>query len=128
MRLRTKRVYAKAERLDGRRILIDRLWPRGLSKEDATIDFWAKSVAPSHELRRWYGHEHSKWDEFRRRYHAELKANPEGLAEVRAHFGASTATLLFGSKEEELNNATALREYLESPAKNRRKKRASARR
>ncbi len=114
MRIRTKRIYEEPARSDGRRILIDRLWPRGISKDAAQIHSWDKSVAPSHELRRWYQHEPSKWEEFRRRYFAELDANPEGLAELRAHLGQGTATLLFGSKEERLNNATALREYLES--------------
>ncbi len=114
VRIRTKRIYEEPARSDGRRILIDRLWPRGMSKGAAQIHSWAKSVAPSHELRRWYQHEASKWEEFRRRYFAELDANPEGLAELRAHLGSGTATLLFGSKEERLNNATALREYLES--------------
>ena len=117
MRIQTKRIYEKPARSDGHRILIDRLWPRGLSKDAAQIHFWARSVAPSHKLRRWYQHEPSKWDEFRQRYFAELEANPEGLAELRAHLGSGTATLLFGSKEERLNNATALRDYLESSAK-----------
>ena len=112
MRIRTKRVYETPARSDGRRILIDRLWPRGVSKAAAKIDFWAKSVAPSNELRRWYGHEPAKWEEFRRRYFAELKANPAGMAELRAHLGRGTVTVVFGSKETRLNNATALREYL----------------
>ncbi len=117
MRIQTKMIYEKPARSDGHRILIDRLWPRGLSKDAVKIHFWARSVAPSHELRRWYQHEPSKWDEFRQRYFAELDVNPEGLAELRAHLGSGTATLLFGSKEECLNNATALRDYLESSAK-----------
>ncbi|MDJ0846815.1 MAG: DUF488 family protein [Myxococcota bacterium] len=112
MQIRTKRVYEAPARSDGRRILIDRLWPRGLSKEKARVDFWAKSVAPSHELRRWYRHEPAKWDEFRARYFLELDANPEGVAELRERLGRGTVTLLFGSKEEQLNNAAALREYL----------------
>jgi len=113
VRLRTKRVYERPERADGQRILVDRLWPRGLSKASARIDYWAKAVAPSTTLRRWYGHEPARWKEFRKRYFAELDANPTGLAELRAHLGAGTVTLLYGSKEERLNNATALREYLE---------------
>ena len=111
--IRTKRAYEKPARSDGRRILIDRLWPRGLTKEAAKVSFWARGVAPSTELRRWYRHEPSKWDEFRRRYFAELEANPEGLAELRAEFGSGTVTFVFASKEERLNNAAALREYLE---------------
>ena len=88
MRIRTRRVYAPPGRGEGRRILI--------------------------ELRRWYRHEPARWDEFRRRYFAELDANPEGMAELRANLGRGTVTLLFGSKEERLNNAAALREYLEA--------------
>ena len=113
MTIRTKRVYEPPARSDGRRILVDRLWPRGLSKEAARVDFWAKSVAPSNELRRWYQHDPKKWIAFRRRYFAELDANPDGLEELRGQLRSSANTLLFGSKEERLNNATALREYLE---------------
>jgi uncharacterized protein YeaO (DUF488 family) len=112
-RIRTRRIYEAASRSDGRRILIDRLWPRGVSKEKAQLHFWARSIAPSDGLRKWYRHEPSKWDEFRRRYFAELDANAEGLAELRAELGTGAVTLVFGSKEERLNNAAALREYLE---------------
>ena len=113
MKLQTKRIYLAPARSDGRRILIDRLWPRGVSKEAAQIDFWAKAVAPSHELRRWYGHAPDKWDEFQRRYFAELDANPEGLAALRAALGRGTNTFVFSSKEEELNNARAICNFLE---------------
>ena len=113
MELRTKRIYDEPSRSDGRRILIDRLWPRGVSKENAKIDFWAKSVAPSTELRKWYQHDPEKWPEFRDRYFAELDANPEGLAELRTHLDNEHVTIVFSSKEERLNNASALREYLE---------------
>ena len=113
MKIHTKRIYEGAVASDGRRILIDRLWPRGVSKEKAKVDFWARAVAPSNELRQWYRHDHAKWEEFRRRYFAELEANPEGVAELRARLGRGTVTLLFGSKEEVFNNAGALREYLE---------------
>ncbi len=115
MHLRTKRIYDEPARSDGRRILIDRLWPRGVSKEAAQINFWAKAVAPSNELRQWYQHDSSKWAEFRDRYFAELDSNPEGVAELRSQLGSGVVTLLFSSKEERLNNASALREYLESP-------------
>jgi len=114
MELRTKRIYEKPLRSDGRRVLIDRLWPRGVSKSDASIDAWAKDVAPSNELRRWYQHDAQKWPEFRRRYFAELDSNPEQVAELRASLGEETATLVFSSKETALNNATALKEFLES--------------
>ena len=114
MDLRTKRVYEDPKRSDGRRILIDRLWPRGVSKEAARIDFWAKAVAPSTELRQWYQHDPEKWDEFRKRYFAELDANPEGVEELCSELGSRSATLVFSSKEERLNNASAVLEYLES--------------
>jgi uncharacterized protein YeaO (DUF488 family) len=120
VRIHTKRIYDPPARTDGRRILIDRLWPRGLSKARARIDFWAKSVAPSTKLRRWYGHEPGKWQEFRRRYFAELDANPAGLADLRSQLGTGTVTFVFGSKETRLNNASALREYVEGRMNSRR--------
>ena len=113
MKIRTKRVYDPPAVADGRRILIDRLWARGLSKTKARIDYWAKDIAPSTALRKWYGHDPDKWKEFRKRYFAELDANPGGLAALRAHLGRGTVTLLFSSRETRLNNASALREYLE---------------
>lgn len=114
MRIRTKHIYELPEGVDGRRILVDRLWPRGLTKSAVRIHYWAKAIAPSTQLRRWYGHDPAKWKEFRRRYFAELDANPSGLADLRRHLGRGTTTLLYSSKEERLNNATALREYLEA--------------
>ena len=113
MRLQSKRVYLPAARSDGRRILIDRLWPRGLTKEVAAIDYWAKSISPSNELRKWYQHDPAKWIEFRRRYFAELDSHAEGVAVLRGELGRGANTILFASKEERLNNATALIEYLE---------------
>ncbi len=114
MQLRTKRIYLEADESDGTRILIDRLWPRGVSKAAARVDFWAKSVAPSNDLRKWYQHEPARWDTFRERYCSELDSNPVGVAELRAQLSAGTTTILFASKEEALNNATALVEYLEA--------------
>jgi len=113
MTIRTKRIYDPVATSDGRRILVDRLWPRGLSKADAKVDFWARAIAPSDALRKWYQHDHDKWPEFRKRYFAELDGNPDGVAELREHLGGRTVTLLFSSRETELNNAAALREYLE---------------
>ena len=112
MRIHIKRIYDKANRTDGTRILVDRLWPRGIRKEAAEIVFWAKDVAPSNELRRWYNHDHSKWRAFKKRYFAELEANPEGIAELKKHLGKKV-TFLFSSKELKLNNAAALKEYFE---------------
>jgi uncharacterized protein YeaO (DUF488 family) len=114
MRLRLKRVYEPPSDTDGMRILVDRLWPRGLSKAEAKIDFWAKAVAPSAELRRWYGHEREKWPEFQGKYIIELQNNPEAVHELIAKIGNGNATLLFGSKETSLNNAAVLKDYLEA--------------
>jgi uncharacterized protein YeaO (DUF488 family) len=116
--LRAKRAYEPPAASDGRRILIDRLWPRGLTKQKARIDYWARAIAPSDSLRKWYKHDTAKWAEFRRRYFAELDANAEGVAALREHLGVN-ATLVFGSREERINNASALLEYL---AKRRRPK------
>ena len=112
MRIAIKRAYEKPARSDGRRILVDRLWPRGLTKENAKIDFWAKEVAPSNAVRRWYGHAPERWTEFQRRYEAELDANPEAVADLREHLGKGAVTFVFSSKEERLNNAAALVAYL----------------
>lgn len=114
MRVRTKRIYDSPEPSDGQRILVDRLWPRGLSKVSAQIDYWARALAPSTRLRQWYRHDPVKWKEFRRRYFAELDANPAAVADLRSHLGKGTVTFLYSSKEERLNNATALREYLDA--------------
>lgn len=110
-----KRVYDPPAPEDGRRILIDRLWPRGVSKAKASIDFWAKACAPSHELRRWYQHDAEKWPEFKRRYFAELDVATEAVNELRREMGSGPVTLVFSSRETELNNAAALIEYLATP-------------
>ena len=107
-------MYEAKTRADGRRILVDRLWPRGLTKEDAAVDYWARTIAPSHELRRWYGHAAERWPEFRRRYFAELDANPSDVADLRAQLAHGPVTFLFSSKETQRNNAIALVEYLAS--------------
>src|SRR3954468_19432618 len=103
-RVQVKRVYEPAAAGDGLRILVDRLWPRGISKAGAKIDEWMKEIAPSNELRRWYGHDPKKWNEFRRRYKAELAEKPELLAELKKLTRSKPVTLLFSSKELELNN------------------------
>jgi len=120
LKLRVKRVYDKPTRSDGRRILVDRLWPRGLTKEEAEVDFWAKEVAPSTELRQWYGHDSTKWQTFRSRYFSELDEQPDAVDELRTHLGKGMTTLLFSSKETRLNNAHALLEYLESGGRKKR--------
>jgi len=117
MKLDVKRVYDEPGPADGMRILVDRLWPRGLSKERARIDRWARAVAPSNELRKWYGHDPGKWDEFQRRYRAELKELPDEMAQLRKAIGSGPATLLYGSKERKLNNAEALKLFLTALAR-----------
>ena len=112
--IRVKRVYEEPEESDGRRVLVDRLWARGLSKEKAKMNVWIKEVAPSTELRRWYGHDPKKWDEFKSRYAAELKSNPDQVAAILEELKAGTVTFLYSSKEEKLNNAVVLKEYIES--------------
>ena len=114
MKLRLERAYELPAHPDVIRILVDRLWPRGLSKAKARIDFWAKEIAPSNELRDWYQHELEKWPEFRRRYREELKNNDAAVKELIAKLGTGNATLLFGSRELNHNNAVVLKEYLET--------------
>lgn len=111
MEINLKRVYETASKDDGVRILVDRLWPRGLSKDRAKIDLWLRDVAPSTELRRLFNHEPEKWDEFRRRYFAELAANAAARF-VLEEASRSKVTMLFAAGAEKRNNAVALREYL----------------
>lgn len=106
-----KRVYEAAHEADGKRILVDRLWPRGLAKADAKVDLWLKDVAPSTELRKWFGHDPAKWEEFQKRYRAELKDNP-ALAELTAIVQEGTVTLLFAAKDTEHCHAVVLRDLL----------------
>ncbi len=110
--IKIKRVHEESNRGDGFRILVDRLWPRGLSKEKVKVGLWLKDIAPSDELRKWFGHDPEKWEEFKRRYFKELKDKKElvDLIIVKAHGGV---TLLYGTKEEKYNNANALKEYIE---------------
>ncbi|MBS1840503.1 MAG: DUF488 family protein [Acidobacteria bacterium] len=104
-----RRVYEPAKKNDGYRVLVDRIWPRGLTKARAHVDLWLKEVAPSTELRKWFGHEPEKWPEFQKRYRAELKNAPETLAHLRTlEKGRKKVTLLYGAKNEEMNQAVAL--------------------
>lgn len=114
MKILVKRVYDKPDSKDGFRILVDRLWPRGLSKDDAKIDVWLKAVAPSNELRKWYQHDIPKWPEFKKRYFAELDNNSETVSELVNYLDKPTVMFLYGSKERQYNNATALKEYIDS--------------
>lgn len=110
--IRIKRVYDSPSGTDGRRILVDRLWPRGLSKEAAKVDCWMKEIAPSSMLRKWYQHDPDKWPEFSRRYAVELGSMPDQVAELVDAIKSGVVTLLYSSRETRLNNAVALKQYL----------------
>jgi uncharacterized protein YeaO (DUF488 family) len=113
MPVKLKRVYDERSEDDGFRILVDRLWPRGLAKAEAGIDLWFEDAAPSNELRRWFGHDPGKWKEFQRRYRAELAENPDAMAALRdAVKSHRKVTLLFGAKDTEHNQAVVLRDLL----------------
>jgi uncharacterized protein YeaO (DUF488 family) len=114
MIIKLKRVYEAPEPDDGFRILVDRLWPRGLSKNSARIDFWLKEAAPSTELRKWFDHDPSKWTEFRARYFCELDSNSQAIDQLKEHLRHGMVTLVFGAKDHEHNDAVALKKYLES--------------
>jgi len=105
--IRIKRVYDEPLKEDGQRILVDRLWPRGLTKDKAKIDHWLKEVAPSNKLRKWFGHEAEKWPEFKKRYTAELKSNPE-LQHLKELIQRNPTTLVYGAKDEDHNQAVVL--------------------
>jgi uncharacterized protein YeaO (DUF488 family) len=109
-----KRVYEPAEKEDGSRILVDRLWPRGIAKKALKLDSWHKDIAPSSQLRMWFGHDPAKWDEFKRRYFTELDSNPAAWSSLVHLARSGDVTLLYSAKDERHNNAEALRAYLES--------------
>lgn len=113
MSIKLKRAYEKPGPEDGFRILVERLWPRGLSKEDAELDAWMKDVAPSNELRKWYNHDPAKWAEFKKRYFEELDGEKNAVEELRKAVKGKDVTFVYGSKEEVRNSAAALKEYLE---------------
>lgn len=114
MSIRTKRAYDTAARGDGTRVLVDRVWPRGLSKDKAAIETWLKDVAPSSELRKWFGHDPQKWAEFKRRYFRELDEREEAVAPLLGLARQKRPlTLVFGAHDTEHNNAVALRAWLE---------------
>lgn len=118
--LKLKRAYDPPARSDGYRILVDRLWPRGVSKDELRIDLWAKDLAPSAALRKWFNHDPAKWGDFRKRYYREIERHPESLEEVRALLRRRTVTLVFAAKDADISNAAALRSYLDRPATRRR--------
>lgn len=114
--VRLKRVYAAPSADDGRRVLVERLWPRGVRKADAALDEWLRDIAPSPELRRWYGHDPDKWPEFRRRYREELAAREDLLARLQAFRAEGPLTLVFAARDPERSSAAVLREALEEGA------------
>jgi uncharacterized protein YeaO (DUF488 family) len=110
--IRLKRAYRPATADDGARVLVDRLWPRGLKKSDAAIDRWLKDIAPSTALRQWFAHDPARWPEFRRRYAAEIRRHPDQLAELRAIARKGPVTLIFSARDELRNDAVVLRYIL----------------
>ena len=111
--LKIKRVYDPPSPEDGKRVLVDRLWPRGIRKEDAAIDEWPKEIAPTTQLRKWYGHDPSRYEEFKKRYARELEDKADLIDRIKNEARRGTVTLLFSAREIEHNNATVLKEILE---------------
>jgi uncharacterized protein YeaO (DUF488 family) len=112
MKVQIKRVYEEPKESDGTRILVDRLWPRGLTKEKAKVDLWLKEVAPSNELRKWFAHDPKKWMDFQARYKEELKSHAEQLTQLKEEAAKHTVTLLYGAHDEEHNQAVVLEKVL----------------
>ncbi|MGB6528943.1 MAG: DUF488 domain-containing protein [Candidatus Nitrosopolaris sp.] len=111
--IKIERIYNNPKGNNNFRILVDRLWPRGLSKDKVKVDLWQKDIAPSNSLRKWFGHDDEKWNEFKRRYFKELDKNADSVNQILDKVKEGSITLLYGSKEEKFNNAVALKEYLE---------------
>lgn len=113
MSIKIKRAYQEAHPGDGQRILVDRLWPRGLSRKQAAVDEWLKSIAPSDALRKWFNHDPEKWSQFKTRYFSELESNPDAVKQLRSYLESGTVTLLYAARETRYNNARALKAFLE---------------
>ena len=111
-RVQVKRIYDQPARSDGFRVLVDRIRPRGIDKQRAALDLWMKTIAPSTELRRWFGHDPKRWTQFRTRYRAELREHGPELAELRSRARKGTVTLLFGARDVEHNQAVVLKEVV----------------
>lgn len=111
MNIKLKRVYEAPDKKDGFRILVDRLWPRGLTKEKADLDLWLKEIAPTTELRKWFNHDPQKWKEFQKRYLKELKENKEAVSVLKDHLKKETVTLLYAAKDEVHNEALVIKDY-----------------
>ena len=112
MKVKIKRVYEMADKQDGTRILVDRLWPRGLTKEKAAVDIWLKEIAPSTELRKWFNHEPVKWKGFQKKYELELEKNKQQVDILKAQIKTGPVTLIYGAKDEVHNEALVLKDWL----------------
>jgi len=112
LRLAVKRAYEPPASSDGQRVLVDRVWPRGVKKEALALEDWMKELAPSTKLRKWFGHDPEKWGEFRKRYFRELDARPEAVAALLQRCAKSKVTLVYGAKDSAHNQAVALKDYL----------------
>lgn len=110
MKITIKRVYEKPNKEDGMRVLVDRLWPRGLTKRKANVDLWMKNIAPSTELRKWFNHDPGKWKEFKKRYREELKKNKKQISLLKEQMEKGMVTLVYGAKDQEHNEALVLKE------------------
>jgi uncharacterized protein YeaO (DUF488 family) len=113
--LQIKRVYETPSPEDGMRILVERLWPRGLTREKAAIDLWIKDIAPSAELRKWFAHDPAKWEAFRKKYRNELKHNPAAVETLRQHLRRGTVTLVYAAHDQRHNGTLVLKNFLELP-------------
>ncbi|HET8552509.1 MAG TPA: DUF488 domain-containing protein [Gammaproteobacteria bacterium] len=113
MSIRIKRIYDAPSRGDGRRVLVDRVWPRGIKKDEAKLDDWLKDVAPSTPLRKWFGHDPDKWPEFQTRYRKELDTRSEAVGQLAGYARKGTLTLLYGARDVQHNQAVVLRDYLQ---------------
>ncbi len=110
--IQVKRIYEKRGPNDGFRILVDRIWPRGMRRDDASVDLWLQEIAPSTALRRWFGHDPTRWEEFKRRYFEELSRKGDLVEQIRSRAARQDVTLLYAARDEEHNNAVSLRDYL----------------
>lgn len=108
-----KRAYEPPSPEDGLRILVERLWPRGLTKEKAAVDLWKKDIAPSQALRKWYSHDPARWREFQQRYRAELKGNAEAVAKLKSYLQKGTVTFIYAARDQERNSAVLLKKFIE---------------
>jgi uncharacterized protein YeaO (DUF488 family) len=112
MNIRIKRVYEKPEKEDGFRVLVDRLWPRGFTKEKAAVDLWLKEIAPSNELRKWFGHIPEKWPEFRKKYLHELEKNEGPVLILKDHLKKDTVTLIYAARDQVHNEAMVIKDFV----------------